>query len=125
MSSAPSALPSSPQPHLAVALDGAGRHPSARREPVARSREPFTAEYWADLVILIPYNTPGGLDVLVDTELPPLRERGVFRTEYEGATLRDHLGLADPDARARARARAHAHGVAAADDDARSAQVTS
>ncbi|MGA5507371.1 hypothetical protein [Streptomyces umbrinus] len=119
MSSAPSALPSSPQPHLAVALDGAGRRPSARREPVARSREPFSAEYWADLVILIPYNTPGGLDVLVDTELPPLRERGVFRTEYEGTTLRDHSGLADPDARA------HAHGDAAADDDARSEQVTS
>jgi hypothetical protein len=25
--------------------------------------------------------------------VPLLQERGVFRTEYEGPTLRDHLGL--------------------------------
>ncbi|MFF3374867.1 LLM class flavin-dependent oxidoreductase [Streptomyces sp. NPDC002680] len=36
--------------HLAVALDGAGWHPAAWREPVARPRELFTARYWADLV---------------------------------------------------------------------------
>jgi alkanesulfonate monooxygenase SsuD/methylene tetrahydromethanopterin reductase-like flavin-dependent oxidoreductase (luciferase family) len=50
VSSAPSALPSSAHLHLAVALDGAGRHPAAWREPVARPRELFTAQYWADLV---------------------------------------------------------------------------
>ncbi|WP_371664043.1 LLM class flavin-dependent oxidoreductase [Streptomyces sp. NBC_00280] len=44
MSSSPSSL------HLAVALDGAGWHPAAWREPVARPRELFTARYWADLV---------------------------------------------------------------------------
>jgi len=26
--------------------------------------------------------------------VPLLQERGVFRTEYEGSTLREHLGLA-------------------------------
>ncbi|KPH97213.1 luciferase family protein [Actinobacteria bacterium OK074] len=36
--------------HLAVALDGAGWHPAAWREPVARPRDLFTAGYWADLV---------------------------------------------------------------------------
>ncbi|GLX21724.1 MULTISPECIES: LLM class flavin-dependent oxidoreductase [Streptomyces] len=36
--------------HLAVALDGAGRHPAAWREPGARPRELLTARYWADLV---------------------------------------------------------------------------
>ncbi|GHB67389.1 FMNH2-utilizing oxygenase [Streptomyces cirratus] len=36
--------------HLAVALDGAGRHPAAWREPGARPAELFTARYWADLV---------------------------------------------------------------------------
>ncbi|MFC8195093.1 LLM class flavin-dependent oxidoreductase [Streptomyces sp. NPDC060006] len=56
MSPAPSALPS-PLPastpsslHLAVALDGAGWHPAAWREPVARPRDLLTAGYWADLV---------------------------------------------------------------------------
>jgi alkanesulfonate monooxygenase SsuD/methylene tetrahydromethanopterin reductase-like flavin-dependent oxidoreductase (luciferase family) len=36
--------------HLAVALDGAGWHPAAWREPVSRPDELFTAGYWADLV---------------------------------------------------------------------------
>ena len=37
-------------PHLAVALDGAGAHPAAWREPAARPAELFTARYWTDLV---------------------------------------------------------------------------
>ncbi|ORW95595.1 FMNH2-dependent monooxygenase [Mycobacterium sp. IEC1808] len=36
--------------HLAVALDGAGWHPGAWREPDARPDELFDAAYWADLV---------------------------------------------------------------------------
>lgn len=36
--------------HLAVALDGAGWHPAAWREPGARPAELFTARYWADVV---------------------------------------------------------------------------
>jgi alkanesulfonate monooxygenase SsuD/methylene tetrahydromethanopterin reductase-like flavin-dependent oxidoreductase (luciferase family) len=37
--------------HLAVALDGAGWHPAAWREPGARPAELLTAGYWADLVV--------------------------------------------------------------------------
>ncbi|MFE3229049.1 LLM class flavin-dependent oxidoreductase [Nocardia sp. NPDC059228] len=36
--------------HLAVALDGAGWHPAAWREPNARPRELFTVGYWRELV---------------------------------------------------------------------------
>ncbi|WP_415924511.1 LLM class flavin-dependent oxidoreductase [Streptomyces sp. MI02-7b] len=36
--------------HLAVALDGAGWHPAAWREPEARPRELLTARYWQDVV---------------------------------------------------------------------------
>jgi alkanesulfonate monooxygenase SsuD/methylene tetrahydromethanopterin reductase-like flavin-dependent oxidoreductase (luciferase family) len=36
--------------HLAVALDGAGWHPAAWREPASRPRDLLTAGYWADLV---------------------------------------------------------------------------
>lgn len=36
--------------HLAVALNGAGWHPAAWREPQARPGELFTARYWTDLV---------------------------------------------------------------------------
>ena len=36
--------------HLAVALDGAGWHPAAWREPDARPAELFTAGYWTDVI---------------------------------------------------------------------------
>jgi alkanesulfonate monooxygenase SsuD/methylene tetrahydromethanopterin reductase-like flavin-dependent oxidoreductase (luciferase family) len=36
--------------HLAVALDGAGWHPAAWREPRARPAELFTARYWLDVI---------------------------------------------------------------------------
>jgi alkanesulfonate monooxygenase SsuD/methylene tetrahydromethanopterin reductase-like flavin-dependent oxidoreductase (luciferase family) len=36
--------------HLAVALEGAGWHPAAWREPRARPAELFTARYWVDLI---------------------------------------------------------------------------
>ncbi|WP_433065192.1 LLM class flavin-dependent oxidoreductase [Dactylosporangium sp. CS-033363] len=36
--------------HLAVALDGAGWHPAAWRDPSARTEELFTAGYWVRLV---------------------------------------------------------------------------
>ncbi|TQS42576.1 NtaA/DmoA family FMN-dependent monooxygenase [Cryptosporangium phraense] len=47
----------------------------------------------SDGFILVPHITPGGLDEFADTVVPLLQERGVFRTEYEGTTLREHLGL--------------------------------
>jgi len=40
----------SPAVHLAVALDGAGWHPAAWREPQARPDELFEARYWVDLI---------------------------------------------------------------------------
>ena len=40
---------------------------------------------------------PGGLERFVDTVIPILQQRGLFRTEYEGATLRENLGLERPE----------------------------
>jgi FMN-dependent oxidoreductase (nitrilotriacetate monooxygenase family) len=54
-----------------------------------------------DGFILVPHITPGGLDEFADTVVPLLQERGVFRAEYEGSTLRDNLGLAPLSGRAR------------------------
>ncbi|MEV4347260.1 NtaA/DmoA family FMN-dependent monooxygenase [Actinoplanes sp. NPDC049596] len=51
----------------------------------------------SDGFILVPHVTPGGLDEFADTVVPLLQERGVFRTDYEGPTLRDHLGLKVPE----------------------------
>ncbi|BAO91475.1 LLM class flavin-dependent oxidoreductase [Caballeronia cordobensis] len=39
---------------------------------------------------------PGGLEEFIALVLPELRRRGLFRTEYTGRTLREHLGLRRP-----------------------------
>jgi alkanesulfonate monooxygenase SsuD/methylene tetrahydromethanopterin reductase-like flavin-dependent oxidoreductase (luciferase family) len=46
-----------------------------------------------DGFILVPHITPGGLDRFADEVVPLLQERGSFRADYTGPTLRDHLGL--------------------------------
>ncbi|MFJ1807512.1 MULTISPECIES: NtaA/DmoA family FMN-dependent monooxygenase [unclassified Streptomyces] len=64
---------------------------------VARTINEYVQADAADGFILVPHITPGGLDGFADEVVPLLQEQGVFRTEYEGTTLRDHLGLALPD----------------------------
>lgn len=48
--------------------------------------------------IAAPY-LPGALDDFVDLVVPILQDRGVFRREYEGTTLRENLGLDYPQSR--------------------------
>lgn len=62
-------------------------------EGVARQMDEHVQAGAADGFILVPHLTPGGLDEFVDRVVPALRERGVFRAEYTGTTLRDHLEL--------------------------------
>ncbi|WP_431322203.1 LLM class flavin-dependent oxidoreductase [Rhizobium sp. YTU87027] len=45
--------------------------------------------------IVFPY-LPQGLDDVVNQLVPELQRRGIFRQDYEGTTLREHLGLARP-----------------------------
>jgi alkanesulfonate monooxygenase len=42
---------------------------------------------------------PGGLDDFCQQVVPELQRRGLFRREYEGTTLREHLGLPRPENR--------------------------
>jgi len=42
---------------------------------------------------------PQGLDDVIDRVIPELQRRGLFRREYEGATLRENLGLPRPENR--------------------------
>lgn len=42
------------------------------------------------------HTVPEGLDDFVDSVVPELQRRGLFRREYEGATLRENLGLPRP-----------------------------
>lgn len=45
--------------------------------------------------VMFPY-LPGGLDDFVEQVVPELQRRGLFRRDYEGTTLREHLGLPRP-----------------------------
>ncbi|HET9625797.1 MAG TPA: LLM class flavin-dependent oxidoreductase [Kofleriaceae bacterium] len=48
--------------------------------------------------VMFPF-LPAGLDDFVDQVVPELQRRGIFRTAYEGPTLRDNLGLPRPSNR--------------------------
>lgn len=50
----------------------------------------------ADGFAIMPPYLPGGFDDFVDLVVPELKFRNLFRAEYEGVTLREHLGLMRP-----------------------------
>lgn len=61
-----------------------------------------TLETWfttgaADGFNVMPSHFPDGLTDFVDMVVPILQERGLYRTEYEGTTLRDRMGFARPE----------------------------
>ncbi len=53
----------------------------------------------ADGFNLKPSLLPDDLKDFIDLVIPELQKRGIFRTEYEGTTLREHLGLPRPQNR--------------------------
>jgi N-acetyl-S-(2-succino)cysteine monooxygenase len=50
----------------------------------------------ADGFVVMPAYFPGAFDDFVDKVVPELQRRGLYRKEYEGTTLRSHLGLERP-----------------------------
>jgi FMN-dependent oxidoreductase (nitrilotriacetate monooxygenase family) len=68
-------------------------------EQVADQIESWFVGRAADGFILGPSGLPGQLDVFVDQVVPILRDRGLFRHEYAGNTLRGHLDLPVPAGR--------------------------
>jgi alkanesulfonate monooxygenase SsuD/methylene tetrahydromethanopterin reductase-like flavin-dependent oxidoreductase (luciferase family) len=52
----------------------------------------FTRDAADGFTMLSPYY-PKPLEMFVATVIPELQRRGIFRTEYEGTTLRENLGL--------------------------------
>lgn len=51
----------------------------------------------ADGFNVMPPYFPGGLEDFNRQVVPILQDRGLFRTEYTGSTLRDHLNIARPE----------------------------
>jgi hypothetical protein len=60
----------------------------------------------ADGFNLLPTWLPGGLEDVVEMVIPEMQRRGLYRTSYEGKTLRENLGLDYPEHRAVAAKRA-------------------
>ena len=64
---------------------------------VADTIETWFTEGAADGFNVMPPLYPQLLDTFVEQVVPILQERGLFRTEYAGSTLREHYGLPRPE----------------------------
>jgi len=60
---------------------------------IADTLEQWFVEGAADGFNILPPYFPGAFADFVDLVVPELQRRGLFRREYRGTTLRDHLGL--------------------------------
>jgi FMN-dependent oxidoreductase (nitrilotriacetate monooxygenase family) len=65
-------------------------------DQIADSIEEWFTNGAADGFNVMPAAMPSGLEAFVERVVPILQERGLFRHEYEGSTLRDHYGLPVP-----------------------------
>lgn len=61
----------------------------------------WLTEEGADGFNVMPSLLPGGLEAFVDKVVPELQNRGLFRADYSGVTLREHYRLARPAGRVR------------------------
>ncbi|KIW10644.1 hypothetical protein PV08_11608 [Exophiala spinifera] len=68
-------------------------------ESVADEMQTWLAEEAADgFTVAFPF-LPQGLEDVTQRLIPELQRRGIFRREYQGSTLREHLGLPRPSNR--------------------------
>lgn len=65
-------------------------------QSVADQMELWVREKGADGFVVMPPYMPGGAEQFLTLVVPELQRRGLFRREYEGSTLREHLGLQRP-----------------------------
>lgn len=65
-------------------------------DTVANSIEEWFLTRHVDGFNVVPDVIASGLEVFVEEVVPLLRKKGIFRSHYQGKTLRDHYGLAQP-----------------------------
>jgi N-acetyl-S-(2-succino)cysteine monooxygenase len=70
---------------------------SGSPKQIADALEEWVRKGAADGFNIIPPSLPGALEDFVELVIPELQSRGLFRTEYEGRTMRENLGLRRPD----------------------------
>ena len=86
---------------LLAYLAGARGHYTTAGTPeqIAQLIEDWFNDGAADGFNVMPPVLPSMLEVFVAEVIPLLQKRGLFRTSYEGETLRDHFGLDRPQGR--------------------------
>ncbi|CUX72246.1 MULTISPECIES: LLM class flavin-dependent oxidoreductase [Agrobacterium] len=66
-------------------------------QDVADQMQAWFEDRGADGFNVMPATIPGGLDDFAELVIPELQRRKLFRVDYQGETLRDHLGLDFPE----------------------------
>lgn len=87
------------QLYTAVAAGNGHRQVIGTPEQVVDHMEEWFNNEAADGFNVLPDHSPGGLAEFVDMVVPEMQRRGLYRTAYEGRTLRDNLGLSRPEHR--------------------------
>jgi alkanesulfonate monooxygenase SsuD/methylene tetrahydromethanopterin reductase-like flavin-dependent oxidoreductase (luciferase family) len=77
-----------------MAAGNGGRVLIGSAEQIADDMQEWFEQGGADGFNICPSHLPGGLVDFAELVVPILQDRGLFRTEYEGRTLRENLGLA-------------------------------
>jgi alkanesulfonate monooxygenase SsuD/methylene tetrahydromethanopterin reductase-like flavin-dependent oxidoreductase (luciferase family) len=83
--------------HRATLLQGP-RFVGTARSVADQMQEWFTSGA-CDGFVLAATHLPGAFEEFVRMVVPELQARGLFRRDYTGPTLRDHLGVARPQSR--------------------------
>jgi alkanesulfonate monooxygenase SsuD/methylene tetrahydromethanopterin reductase-like flavin-dependent oxidoreductase (luciferase family) len=63
---------------------------------VADQLEALFVDRACDGFVITPWHLPGAFADFGERVVPELQRRGLFRRQYRGTTLRDHLGLRLP-----------------------------
>lgn len=81
------------QLYLSVAGGNGHRTVIGTPADIADAMEEWFHHEAADGFNILPPWLPGGLEDVVDMVVPELQRRGLYRTAYEGRTLRENLGI--------------------------------
>lgn len=87
------------QLYTAVAAGNGHRQVIGTPEQIVDHMEEWFNKQAADGFNVLPDHSPGGLSEFVDMVVPEMQRRGLYRTAYEGRTLRESLGVPRPEHR--------------------------
>jgi len=85
--------------YLAVSMGRGHRTVIGTPSQVVDAMQEWVDGRGADGFNIIPATLPGGIEDFVELVVPEMQNRGIYRTEYEGRTFRENLGVPHPPSR--------------------------